>query len=212
MPSSPRTVTPEAPDVTDTPMTERQRARHAAILRCAEELFLTRGYARVSIDELVGRLGISKATIYDSFGSKLGLVEAVVREVSRKLEERLEEIVGATDQSVEERMLAIARHQNESVHMAPIFLDELRDKAPDVFDLYHELKQHRIRAYYERLVDEGIASGELDGSLGRAFILRLYLEMSRFVSHTDMLDHVPLSRSELGQEIVRAFVRAVRRA
>ena len=53
--------------------------RRERIVRAAAPLFLKKGYDNVSIDEIIGVVGGSKATIYAWFGGKEGLFEAVVR-------------------------------------------------------------------------------------------------------------------------------------
>ncbi len=60
--------------------TEQRRER---IIRLAWPLFLKKGYDNVSIDEIIGVVGGSKATIYAWFGGKEGLFEAVVRQKCR---------------------------------------------------------------------------------------------------------------------------------
>ena len=55
-----------------------QRREH--IVRMSGPLFLKKGYDNVSIDEIIGAVGGSKATIYAWFGGKEGLFEAVVRQ------------------------------------------------------------------------------------------------------------------------------------
>src|ERR1700750_2919273 len=57
--------------------TEQRRER---VVRMAAPLFLKKGYDNVSIDEIIGVVGGSKATIYAWFGGKEGLFEAVVRQ------------------------------------------------------------------------------------------------------------------------------------
>lgn len=57
--------------------------RRERIVRLATPLFVKRGYDHVSLDEIVGVVGGSKATIYAWFGSKEGLLRAVVRQKCR---------------------------------------------------------------------------------------------------------------------------------
>jgi AcrR family transcriptional regulator len=59
---------------------DRRRER---IVRLAAPLFLKKGYDNVSIDEIIGVAGGSKATIYAWFGGKKGLFEAVVQQKCR---------------------------------------------------------------------------------------------------------------------------------
>jgi AcrR family transcriptional regulator len=54
--------------------------RRRAILDAAAAVFLERGYAGASVDAVVERAGGSKASVYAMFGSKLGLLEALVAE------------------------------------------------------------------------------------------------------------------------------------
>jgi TetR/AcrR family transcriptional regulator, mexJK operon transcriptional repressor len=62
---------------------ETAEQRHERIVRLAAPLFLKKGYDNVSIDEIIGVVGGSKATIYAWFGGKEGLFEAVVRQECR---------------------------------------------------------------------------------------------------------------------------------
>ena len=59
---------------------ESAEQRRERIVRLAAPLFLKKGYDNVSIDEIIGVVGGSKATIYAWFGDKEGLFEAVVRQ------------------------------------------------------------------------------------------------------------------------------------
>jgi len=59
---------------------ETVEQRRERIVRLAAPLFLKKGYDNVSIDEIIGVVGGSKATIYAWFGGKEGLFEAVVRQ------------------------------------------------------------------------------------------------------------------------------------
>jgi AcrR family transcriptional regulator len=60
-------------------MKVRTAARREAIVEAAAELFEEFGYERASMNELVKRLGGSKATLYGYFASKEELFSAVVR-------------------------------------------------------------------------------------------------------------------------------------
>jgi len=50
------------------------------ILSCALRLFATRGYDAVGVQEIVETAGITKPTLYHYFGSKQGLLDALLKE------------------------------------------------------------------------------------------------------------------------------------
>lgn len=59
--------------------------RRKAIVAAARDVFLERGYANSSIDAVVERSGGSKATVYQLFGNKEGLLAALVAEGAEEL-------------------------------------------------------------------------------------------------------------------------------
>jgi len=62
---------------------ETVEQRHERVLRLVWPLFLKKGYDNVSIDEIIGVIGGSKATIYAWFGGKEGLFAEVLKRAIR---------------------------------------------------------------------------------------------------------------------------------
>jgi len=58
--------------------TTRGARRRAALLEAATALFLERGYAGTSIDDVIARAGGSRRVVYEAFGNKQGLFAAAV--------------------------------------------------------------------------------------------------------------------------------------
>jgi AcrR family transcriptional regulator len=61
--------------------------REEQILATAEEFFAERGYRQATMDELATRLGVTKPVIYDHFGSKDGLLLALLTRVRDELQD-----------------------------------------------------------------------------------------------------------------------------
>jgi len=64
-------------------LTVRGLARQQTLIAEAAELFLAKGFAAVSVDEIVAAAGGSKTNVYRQFGGKEGLFFAVVEHLSR---------------------------------------------------------------------------------------------------------------------------------
>jgi TetR/AcrR family transcriptional regulator, mexJK operon transcriptional repressor len=64
---------------------EGSAAKRAAILSAARDLFLNDGFDRTSVDAVSARAGVSKRTVYDYFGDKATLLQAVVNDISDSL-------------------------------------------------------------------------------------------------------------------------------
>jgi AcrR family transcriptional regulator len=81
---------------------ERTRGK---LIRAAAELFYRDGTA-VGVDELAARAGVSKVSLYRHFGSKEGLLEAVLRERSAAVVAWLRQAADAPSDPAE-RVLAV---------------------------------------------------------------------------------------------------------
>lgn len=75
---------------TDAPATARGERRREALLQAAREVFLEKGYAAASVEDVVGRVGGSKATLYSYFGNKEGLFDDMIGALCDEFRARLE--------------------------------------------------------------------------------------------------------------------------
>ncbi|MGC5039146.1 MULTISPECIES: TetR/AcrR family transcriptional regulator [unclassified Streptomyces] len=64
---------------------EGSATKRAAILRAARELFLADGFDRSSVDAIAARAEVSKRTVYDYFGDKQTLLQAVVDAIGQSM-------------------------------------------------------------------------------------------------------------------------------
>lgn len=62
----------------EAPSTRRGELRREALLKAAREVFLEKGYASASVEDVVSRVGGSKATLYSYFGNKEGLFDDMI--------------------------------------------------------------------------------------------------------------------------------------
>jgi|SRR5581483_10058516 len=62
---------------------EQARATRREVLACARRLFLERGYAQTTMPSIAEAGGVSKEMLYAAWGSKAGIVQALLRETLR---------------------------------------------------------------------------------------------------------------------------------
>ncbi|WP_410607714.1 TetR/AcrR family transcriptional regulator [Amycolatopsis sp. lyj-109] len=79
----------------------------AAILQAATRVLYERGLDGVGVAELCTRLGVSKETLYRHFGSKDGLVQAVLEARSDRVVRRLTDAVVAAGEDPAGRLIAL---------------------------------------------------------------------------------------------------------
>lgn len=64
---------------------KRQVEKREGILATATEMFLEEGYAGVSVDAIIARIGGSKRTVYAYFGDKDGLFAAIIARLCEQI-------------------------------------------------------------------------------------------------------------------------------
>jgi len=76
------------------------------LLAAADELFYAGGVHVVGVDRIVERAGVTKASLYNTFGSKDGLVRAYLENHFRRRQARIADILAA-NKTPRERILAV---------------------------------------------------------------------------------------------------------
>lgn len=82
--------------------------REEQILEVAAREFGTRGYAATSVATVAAAAGISKALVYQYFGSKEGLHGACVEQVGADLETAIEQVARGDSVGLQRGMLTLA--------------------------------------------------------------------------------------------------------
>lgn len=67
----------------------RRTANRAALLQAAEELFSTRPFAAVSVDDIVARAGVAKGTFYNHFADKEDLAANLALTIRYAVRDRI---------------------------------------------------------------------------------------------------------------------------
>src|SRR5207244_3739650 len=87
-------ASPEPGPVSGAAVTTRRRLprgeREERMLDAGERIFGDQGYRAASMDEIAGASGITKALLYQYFGSKEGFYESCVERARSRLFDRLE--------------------------------------------------------------------------------------------------------------------------
>jgi AcrR family transcriptional regulator len=137
----------------------RLTRRQAELLDQLEELFLTEGFARFTLEDLALRLHCSKSTLYALAGSKEQLALRVIRHFFRKATDAVEAQTGTeTDPAlrVTAYLSAVARALAPA---GPAFHRDLDAFAPgrEVYERNTALAADRVR----ELIAEGVGQGRL---------------------------------------------------
>jgi len=194
----------------------RRSWSQAAIVEAAERLFLERGFASVSMDELAEAAGVARRTLYNQFTSKEEIFREMLRRVSSQLEEAFPADVENQD-DVENVLRLVAQHILE-LHKHPEYLGFLRMVAADsrqfpwIADEFAAVmgpQNERLIRYLAHLTAIGILDCR-NPLLAAHQFMGLINEFSLWPWMMGS-ESVPVSDKDIVEEAVRMFLQHYRR-
>jgi TetR/AcrR family transcriptional regulator, mexJK operon transcriptional repressor len=160
------------------PGSRMTEARRQEIVRKAAALFIEKGYANVTIDEIIKLVGGSKATLYARFGGKEGLFETVIKQPCVEVTHSID-IVPHGD--IETQLTQIARNFLKSVLNPKIIelhrlMVSIGRTFPSVGSFFYESGPNTAYAIVANWIEKQQAAGRLAGGNSRQLAV-LFLDM-----------------------------------
>lgn len=136
--------------------------RRKDILDAARELFRTKEYDKVTMQELMEKLNIAKGTIYHYFSSKEELLEAVVEDI---VDEKLKRIQEIMENSKYKNLDALDKMRMLVMHTS---MEEEHEQILDTLHHSGNTKMHslqlgsfiiKLSPIYASVIEEGVKQG-----------------------------------------------------
>lgn len=145
------------------------------IITALAELSRTRGFYRVTVDELAAYAGVSKRTIYRHFRRKDEIVEALLERFMNQITGRIEQTISSAEKPAEMFSGVISLVVQHGRYMLnPAVLDDLRRHYPGLWRKIERFRAEKIRQNLIKLLAgkyEGKGLREIDSRiLGAAFL------------------------------------------
>ena len=155
-----------------TPSRKRLAARRQAFVAAAGEVFQKKGFAEATLDDVIALSGGSRQTLYELFGGKQGLFEAIVSDTCETIFQGLtpEKLAPrATDEVLKEvgtRYLAIVTSP-ACLSLHRLVVAE-QPRIPEIAQRFWKLGPGRSRAFLAEFFDRQIERGLLQMPDSRA--------------------------------------------
>lgn len=143
---------------------EQHAAKIDRILTAAERLIYTKGYERMTIQDLLDELQISKGAFFHYFESKAAVLEAIIRRMQEAAEQPLRAIVDDPDLPAIDKLNRFFTSLDQSRTRYEAFIAELlrvwlSDDNAIVREKVHQAMTERRAPMLNRIVGQGIQEG-----------------------------------------------------
>ena len=138
------------------------------MLKAAEQLFEANGFHATGVEAIASKSGVTKRTLYKHFGSKEGLIEAILRRHQVQMMEQIRSRVAKIDTQGANRLL-VCFDLYQEWFSKPYFagcifiktLNEFQHRSEKLFTLATQAKSE-LRDYLTEIAEEeGTANSEL---------------------------------------------------
>lgn len=153
---------------------EQEHGLRNRILQKAFALFLSKGFTRVTTQDIASALGISKKTLYKYYSSKHEIVSTAVEQNLKGLGARFDAIMQTSEWGFNEkfaRVLMLIQKQVGSI--SEIFLEDMARHIPDVWKKIDSFRRKRVLGVLHQLMVQGQAEGSVRKDLDLDAVLFL---------------------------------------
>jgi AcrR family transcriptional regulator len=175
------------------------------IIEAGRERFFAMGFSKVTMDELVGEIGISKKTMYKHFPSKDELVDAITDWQMIHVASQVKEIVNSPIGFIE-RIHNLWSFIGEMYsRISKQYRDDMRRFRPDLWKRIEEFRREHLIENATKLIDEGRRLGIFRQDVNKEILVLIYVSAVQAVLHPEILAHHSFSAQEAFEAIIRVM-------
>ncbi len=172
----------------------------------AHELFMQFGLKSVSMDDIAGKLGISKKTIYQSYADKDALVDDVIKSLLEHSETCCERDTTAAENAVQEIFLAMDFIMEAFRSMNPSLLFDMQKYYPAAYQKFLKHKNDYLFGVIKKNLERGIKEELYREDLKVEVLARFRVESMMLPFNPEFHTKVKLSLGAIEQEITLHFL------
>lgn len=177
------------------------------ILFIARRHFLTHGFRGVTMDDLAGELAMSKKTLYAHFSGKGVLLEAVIDDKMRSVDEDLGRVAAGSRSdfpgALQELLACVRRHAEE---LQPPFLRDLARETPSLFKRVQLRRRKLFQQHFGKLLGEGRKAGMIRRDISTDLIIEILLGATEALVNPEKLSQLGVSAKTCISSIITIFL------
>jgi AcrR family transcriptional regulator len=148
------------------------------IIEAAQDLFLSRGFVRVTADDIAARIGISKATLYKVFPGKEEILRAALRKVMTEMLGGVEGLIRDDSLGFVEKMVALFSFLGANLsRFSPLLVRDLQRSVPEIWEEVDAFRRDKIVKNFKVILESGRREGFFRDDVDLDFLLQMFLTL-----------------------------------
>ncbi len=176
------------------------------IITEAFELFLKYGVRSVTMDQISGRLGISKRTLYEIFSDKNELIREGLEYFSNIKRKEAKELAEKSDNVIETIYQLARKGEEMKQQINPLFFEDIRKYHPDVHALLSRESRYRDYSLSHRLLKKGVEGGIFKQGLDTELVNNFFHEVMNIVMNEEVFPKDRYSHEDIFRNIIMPYL------
>lgn len=179
--------------------------RDRIIQKCAD-IFANRGFAKISMDEIAGSLGMSKKTIYKYFPSKEDLVKTVILNFRDTTLSRIEAVLNDDEINQYLRLVKILEVTGEQLALIKKpMLEDFKIYMPEFWTEIEEKRRSTLKQVYGKIISEGKKSGIIRKDTDEELFILMYMSLVTSIVNPEVMTNIPYNPPQVFRTIVNTL-------
>ena len=150
-------------------MDQIQKNPRTRIIEEARKLFFEYSYSTVLMADIAQNLGMSKKTLYQYFNGKEELLNEIIKDFEREMQQGTDEIMSDASLSFPQKLTKLFSFIGVKLHVLhPAFLSDIKKNVPASWSLIQEHKRNAAFLRFNRVLDEGVQQGFIQEEIARS--------------------------------------------
>lgn len=179
------------------------------IIHTAADMFLTLGFKSVTMDDIAGKMGISKKTIYTHFSTKNKLIEATTIHILESIEEGIEKIKARENNAIEElyEIKKFVMHHLKDEKSSPQY--QLSKYYPKVYQNVQDNHLNMVHCSITENLQKGIRGGLYRPDIPVEFISKIYFMGITGIKNSNLFPVEKFPVKKLTESFLEYHLRAI---
>ncbi len=176
------------------------------ILNQAKDLFYEFGFKKVSVDEIVEKLGISKKTLYKFFETKEKIIHEIVDKMISEVVSNIEIIVQDKEKNFFEKTKDVMIFFRKfHAHTRPQFMQDLLKYMPQLHQHCHNYLFPEIKKNFKKLFQEGVDQKMIRSDVDVDLLITMFITLKQNMMQPEIVSNMPYTIQELHNLINRVM-------
>lgn len=164
------------------------------IVTAAMSLFLRYSYSRVTVDDIVRELAMSKKTIYNHFPNKSAILLACIDSFVKTFRRQADVILGNAELPLRDKLNLYLRHIGLSfTHVSQEFMQDIKRSEPEAWERLCSYRRDVLMHHLGTMMDEGVRIGYIRDDLSRHLAILAYIGALEQLDDPDFVAQFPTS-------------------